>query len=129
MRKITRKINVNRETLRKTAKEDLRYMPDKQQKVHYLDSEKQIIRVELCKILRSRAAENGIKIWLSTDKKIFSIEQYHNHQNDRAWSVNLCDVEENLLKRNREPKIHGLCRDVREWENSSYFRRKRGQNQ
>ena len=104
MRKLAADLNMNRETLRKIVVNELKCYAYKQQKVHYLDGSKKKIRLEGCRKLKARAAVHGTDLWLFTDKKIFTAEQSHNHQNDRVWTTNISEVPDaaKLVQKNQD---------------------------
>ena len=89
MRKLAADLNMNRETLRKIVVNELKCYAYKRQKVHYLDGSKKKIRLERCRKLKARAALQGTDLWLFTDEK--TVEQSHNHQNDRVWTTNISE--------------------------------------
>jgi len=43
-------------------------------------------------------AENGHENILFTDKKIFTIEEQYNHQNNKIYAERSCEVKENILR-------------------------------
>ena len=95
---------MNRETLRKIVVNDLKCYAYKQQKVHYLEDNKKKIRLERCRKLKASAAVHGTDLWVFTDEKIFTVEQSHNHQNDRVWTTNISEVPDaaKLAQKNQD---------------------------
>lgn len=87
VRKIAREIGVNRESVRLIAKNELHLKPHKLQKVHLLTDDNKRVRLQRCRQLKRRAAGQKWERILFTDEKIFTIQQAHNHQNDRSWSA------------------------------------------
>lgn len=87
MRKIARETGINRESVRRIAKYELKLKPYKLKKCQLLTDANKIIRLERCRALLRRAGGNRWENILFTDEKIFTLEQAHNHQNDRIWST------------------------------------------
>ena len=85
MRKIAREIEVNRETVRRIAKDDLNLKPYKLRRVQLLTDEDEVKRLQRCRLLKQRAAEGRWETILFTDEKLFTVEQSYNPQNDRHW--------------------------------------------
>jgi inhibitor of nuclear factor kappa-B kinase subunit alpha len=68
------------------AKDDLGLKPYKLRKAQLLTKENKQVRLQRCRALVGwHAARNWERI-LFTDEKLFTVEQYHNRQNDRCWS-------------------------------------------
>lgn len=88
MRKIAREIGVSRESARRIAKEHLKVKPYKLQKVQLLTDGNKLVRLQRCRQLLRRAAPLSWNRIVFTDEKLFTVEQAHNRQNDRIWSVN-----------------------------------------
>lgn len=86
MRQIARETGINRESIRLMAKKDLGLKPYKRVKCQLLTDNNKRIRLERCRGLKLRAEPNSWQNILFTDEKIFTVEQYHNHQNDRVWA-------------------------------------------
>jgi inhibitor of nuclear factor kappa-B kinase subunit alpha len=86
MRKISRDTGISRESVRQMAKKELHLKPFKIQKVQLLTDENKRVRLQRCHQLKRRAAAQRWERILFTDEKLFSVEQAHNHQNDRIWS-------------------------------------------
>ena len=87
MRKIARETGMKRESVRQMAKRELNLMPYKLQKVQLLTDENKRVRLQRCRQLKCRAAAQRWERILFTDEKLFTVEQAHNHQNDRSWSA------------------------------------------
>ncbi|KAM8718286.1 hypothetical protein ACLKA7_000988 [Drosophila subpalustris] len=68
------------------AKKHLGLKPYKLQKVQLLTDENKRVRLQRCRQLKRRAAGQRWERILFTDEKLFTVEQSHNHQNDRIWS-------------------------------------------
>lgn len=87
MRKIARELGINRESVRLIAKKELGLKPYKLQKVQLLTDDNKRVRLERCRKLKRRAAGQQWERILFTDEKLFTVEEVHNHQNDRIWSA------------------------------------------
>ena len=87
MRKIARETGIKRESVRQMAKRELNLMPYKLQKVQLLTDENKRVRLQRCRQLKRRAAAQRWERILFTGEKLFTVEQAHNHQNDRSWSA------------------------------------------
>lgn len=86
MRKVAREMGISDRSVRKMAKEVLGLKPYKLQKVQLLTNQNKQVRLQRCRQLLRRAATHQWEKILFTDEKVFTIEQTHNHQNDRIWS-------------------------------------------
>ena len=78
---------MKRESVRQMAKRELHLMPYKLQKVQLLTDENKRVRLQRCRQLKRRAASQRWERILFTDEKLFTVEQAHNHQNDKSWSA------------------------------------------
>lgn len=87
MRKISRDTGISDISIRRIAKEELNLKPYKLQKVQLLTEDNKRVRLERCKRLLRRHAPLDWDRILFTDEKLFTVEQAHNHQNDRSWSA------------------------------------------
>jgi len=87
MRKIARETGISDRSVRRIAKNELNLKPYKLQKVQLLTDENKRVRIQRCRQLKRRAAGQRWEHILFTDEKIFTVEQVHNHQNDRIWSA------------------------------------------
>lgn len=87
MRKIARETGISDRSVRRMAKKELNLKPYKLQKVQLLTDENKHIRLQRCRQLIRRAAAQRWERILFTDEKLFTVEQAHNHQNDRIWSA------------------------------------------
>ncbi|KAM8719038.1 hypothetical protein ACLKA7_011701 [Drosophila subpalustris] len=86
MRKIARETGIKRESVRQTAKKHLGLKPYKLQDVQLFTDENKRVRLQRCRQLKRRAAGQRWERIHFTDEKLFTVEQSHNHQNDRIWS-------------------------------------------
>lgn len=87
LRKIARETGISDRSVRRIAKDELNLKPYKLQKVQLLTDDNKRIRLERCRQLKRRAAGQRWERILFTDEKLFTVEQAHNHQNDRIWSA------------------------------------------
>lgn len=85
MRKVARETEIPRESVRRIAKNELGIKAYKLQKAQLLTEQNKKVRVQRCRALLQRCAGPEI---LFSDEKIFTIEAFHNHQNDRIWAKN-----------------------------------------
>ena len=86
-RKVAKYLGMNRETVRIILKKDLK--PFKKRKVHGVSKPSKRKRVERAKNIL--AWHGGDEIIFS-DEKLFVLQQSHNSQNDRNWSVSIEDI-------------------------------------
>lgn len=87
MQKIAREARINRQAIRRMAKEDLNLMPYKLQKVQILTEENKRVQLERCRQLKRRAAGHRWERDLLMDEKLFTVEQPYNRWNNRSWSA------------------------------------------
>lgn len=87
MRKIAREIKINRESVRRMARQELGLKAYKLQKGQLLTNDNKRVRLQRCRALVRRAAAHRWEKILFSDEKLFTIEQAHNRQNDRSWSA------------------------------------------
>ena len=83
MRRVARETGIKRESIRLMAKHELNIQPYNFQKAQLLADPRKKVRVQRCRALLQRHAGPPI---LFTDEKIFTVEAYHNHQNDLIWA-------------------------------------------
>ncbi|GBM05953.1 hypothetical protein AVEN_80549-1 [Araneus ventricosus] len=69
------------------AKIELGLKPYKFQKVQLLTGKNKLVRLQRCRKLLRRAASQRLERFLFTDEKLFTVQQAHNSQSDRIWSV------------------------------------------
>lgn len=86
VRKMSRDLGISRSTVQRIVKCDLQLIPYKLRKAQLLTEKDKKVRLERCRLLKQRSAASNWKNILFSDEKLFSIEQAHNHQNDRIWS-------------------------------------------
>lgn len=87
MRKIARETGISRSSVQRIAKKEFKLKPYKFQKVQLLTDDNKRVRLARCRQLKRRAASQKWERILFTDEKLFTVEQSHNHQNDRIWSI------------------------------------------
>lgn len=112
MRKVARETGINRESVRLIAKNMLKLKPYKFQKAQFLTNENKLVRLQRCQMLMRRAAGQQWEHFLFSDEKLFTIEQAHNHQNDRIWSTDSPGTSA-IVERRQNPKSimvwGGIC--------------------
>ena len=89
VRKVARETGISDRSVRRIVKQEFGLKPYKLQKVQLLTEENKCVRLQRCRLLRRRAAGHRWERILFTDEKVFTVEQAHNHQNDRIWSPQL----------------------------------------
>jgi inhibitor of nuclear factor kappa-B kinase subunit alpha len=87
MRKIARETGIGDWSVRNIAKKELGLHPYKLQKAQFLTDQNKATRLQRSKALIARVAGQNFEEILFTDEKIFTVESFHNHQNDRIWSL------------------------------------------
>lgn len=112
MRKIARETGISDTSVRRIAKEDLKLKPYKLQKVQLLTDDNKRVRLDRCKqLLRRHVPLNWERIVFS-DEKLFTVEQAHNHQNDRSWCREAPGTSA-IVERRQNPKSvmvwAGIC--------------------
>ncbi len=61
------------------------------------------MRLERCNILQARFSRGRHRSILFSDEKLFTIEQFHNNQNDRIWTSE-SPLESGIVSRSQKPK-------------------------
>ncbi|GBM82296.1 hypothetical protein AVEN_149621-1 [Araneus ventricosus] len=69
------------------AKTELGLKPYKFQKVQLLTEKNKLMRLQRCQKLLRRTASQLWERFLFTDEKLLTVQQAHNSQNNRIWSV------------------------------------------
>lgn len=87
MRNIARETGISDRSVRRIAKEELNLKAYKVRKVQMLTDENNRVRLQRCRQLKRRAAGQKWESILFRDEKLFTVEQAHNHLNDRIWST------------------------------------------
>lgn len=113
MRKVARDTGINDRSVRRIAKEDLHLKPYKLHKAQLLTAQNKLVRLERCRqLLASHANPRRWPSILFTDEKLFTIEQFHNHQNDRIWSAD-SPGSSGIVEHRQNPKAvmvwAGIC--------------------
>ncbi|CAD5227603.1 unnamed protein product [Bursaphelenchus xylophilus] len=102
MRKVAKETGLARESVRRIAKEHLQLQPYKLRKGQLLTEKNKQVRLERCKNLIRRHA----------DEKLFSIQQTYNPQNSRRWSSDR-PKEDAIVPRRQYPQSlmvwAGIC--------------------
>ncbi|UYV62185.1 hypothetical protein LAZ67_1008139 [Cordylochernes scorpioides] len=92
-RKLTANTSVNRKIIKKRLQRNSRVSMKKIvretgiSKSSLLTCENKRVRLERCRQLKHRATGQRWERILFTDEKLLTLEQSHNHQNDRSWSA------------------------------------------
>ena len=94
MRKIARDLKLPKSSVHEIATKDLQLKAFKKQKVHGLTSVQKQARIQKCKHLIRWHGDREI---LFSDEKLFLLQNSHNQQNDRVWSVKLADAPKDKL--------------------------------
>ena len=109
MRKIARETGIPRESVRLIAKNELGLKAFKLQKGQLLTDQNKKVRVQRSRALLQRVAGHEI---VFSDEKIFTIEAYHNHQNDRIWAHKSL-LSEKIVSHSQHPQSvmvwAGIC--------------------
>lgn len=85
-KKLALQVGMSTRSMSRLLKNDLHMRAYKRHTAHYLNQRLKKIRLERCKrLLRKHANDRGKNI-LFTDEKIFTIEESYNQQNDRVYA-------------------------------------------
>lgn len=87
IRNIARETGISHSSVYRMAKKELNLKPYKLRKGQLLTDANKAVRLQKCMQLLHRAAGERWEKIVFTDEKLFTIEQCHNHQNDRIWST------------------------------------------
>jgi transposase len=93
-RKLARNLNIPKTTVLRVLHEDLKLKAYKKQKVHGLSAAQKLARVKKSKELLAWHAGDEV---LFSDEKLFLLQETHNQQNNRIWSVTLADIPRDKL--------------------------------
>lgn len=85
VRKMARDLGISRSTVQRIVAHDLNLKAYKLRKAQLLEDKDKKVRLERCRLIKKRAAAEKWNHILFSDEKLFSIEQAHNHQNDRMY--------------------------------------------
>jgi len=112
MRKIAVQTGLKRESVRKIAKNVLKLKPYKMREAQLLTDNNKTMRLQRCRALLRRFAAKRWENLLFTDEKVFTLEQYHNSQNDRIWSQE-APTSSRIVTRRQYPQsvmvFGGIC--------------------
>ncbi|EYB87313.1 hypothetical protein Y032_0265g654 [Ancylostoma ceylanicum] len=89
MRKMATEVGISPTTVRRIVKHRLMCYPYKIQKSHLLTDVMKETRLKRCRAFLKRFSEARHRNILFTDESIFTVEQFVNHQNDRAIAESL----------------------------------------
>lgn len=84
MCKIAHETEIIYKTVRRIVKEDLKLNLYKLQKVQLLTTANKRVRLERCQHLLRRHAPLSWNKILFIEEKLFTVEQFHHHQNDMS---------------------------------------------
>lgn len=85
LRKMAKSLNINRESIRLIVKDKLGRYPYKLSKAHMLTEDMKENRLQKARKMKRYAAAGREKSILFTDEKIFTVQRFHNQQNERQW--------------------------------------------
>jgi len=86
MRKMAKEAQTSPRTMRRVVENDLKMSPYKLQKRQLLSGHTIEKRVTRTRLLLNRIKEGTLPNIIFSDEKLFSVQQSHNHQNDRILS-------------------------------------------
>jgi transposase len=104
VRKLSQAMNINATTVWRIFRDDLGLKPWKKAKGQKLTEVAKKKRLNRAKELKERFANGSHQSILFSDEKYFLIEEGHNPQNDRIWSVDKPSDEERVVERQVKPK-------------------------
>jgi hypothetical protein len=82
--RMAREMGITSESVGRMAKTELNLKPYKLQKAHLLTNDK-LVWLQRSHTPLRRAAGTPLERIVFTDKKLFTVEQVQNRQNDRSW--------------------------------------------
>jgi inhibitor of nuclear factor kappa-B kinase subunit alpha len=83
MRKMAKDLLISEGSVRKIVKTQLKLHPYKLSTAHHLTDQMKADRLKKVRKMKRLAAAGRHRSILFTDEKLFTVEQHHNHQNDR----------------------------------------------
>ncbi|UYV74790.1 chmp5, partial [Cordylochernes scorpioides] len=92
MRIFARETGIRKSSVHRIAKKELNLKAYKLQNIQLLTKENKSVRLKRCRQLKHRATCMPREHILFMDEKLFTLEQAHNHQNDRSWSTEVPDT-------------------------------------
>ncbi|XP_055943545.1 uncharacterized protein LOC129974718 [Argiope bruennichi] len=98
MIKIALEMGISDRSVRQMAKTEFGLMPYKFRKSQLLTEENKLLRLQRC-----RAASQHWERILFTIEKLFGVQQAHNSQNDRIWSIDTPRTLE-IVEHHKHPK-------------------------
>jgi inhibitor of nuclear factor kappa-B kinase subunit alpha len=96
VRKLAKKLDTPRTTVRRIVRDDIGLKPYKRQKVHGLSTAQKDKRLVRCKRLLRWSGNNRVNSIVFSDEKIFTVEEKLNKQNDRIYAAAIEDIPEEI---------------------------------
>jgi len=103
-RKLAKKLQISPTSAYEILTKDLKLKAWKKTKGQKLNVKQKINRLKRAKALKTRFGNGGHRRILFTDEKFFTIEEGHNHQNDRIWSSSKPSKEVRVVQHQMKPK-------------------------
>ena len=104
MRKMAKEAKTSPRTIGRICKIDLKMSPYKLQKRQLLSKPTIEKRLTRCKLLLQRIKDGTLPNIIFSDEKLFTVQQSHNHQNDRILSKSIASIPSNAGKVFRSQK-------------------------
>lgn len=104
-RKLAKELNVGPNNINRILHEDLGLRAFKKRRIHGLTNAQKLKRTERSDVLLSWHAENEI---IFSVEKLFLLQDSHNAQNDRVWSVSLQDIPASTLQVQRFQNVSAV---------------------
>ena len=82
MRKMAKELKISQRTMHRICHDDLKMSPYKLQKRQLIPEATIEKRLARSKLLLKRLKNGMLQNLISTDEKLFTVQQVHNHQND-----------------------------------------------
>ena len=98
MRKMEKEFKISPRIMRKICYNDLKMSPYKLQKRQLISGATIEKRLARSKPLLKRLKNGTLQNLIFTDEKLFSVQQAHNHQNDRVLAKTLDSIPVNTRK-------------------------------
>ena len=104
-RQLAKDYSVSMSSMQRILKDDLQSYPYKFTKIHLLSEATKKKRLDRAKVLVKKLVDGTQPQVLWTDKKLFTVQAVHNHQNDRIWlpDINMVPVERRSSFRRQKP--------------------------
>ena len=103
-RKLANTVGISLRSVQRILNNNLQLKSYKLHEAQLLTDSMKATRLERCKSLKRRFASNRHRSILFSDEKLFTIEQAHNHQNDRIWSQQSPCKKQKVVSRSQKPK-------------------------